>query len=165
MQLLGARLWFVRGCENVAGRLRHRWEASATTNFTKPRSRHQRAPSTYCFTGQNSNLKHYLTTRLTRYETDTSYQMTPCCTASLQMSRKFFLLMALAFLLETLGWLNGSVCSSSTSFSHAIDVRRFSDKSSSVHVKEYASNLTLITSRVGCGGRRCRRRSVVINVA
>ena len=121
----------------------------------------------YCFTGQNANLKQNLTTRLTRHETDTSHQMTPCCTASLQMSRKFFLLMALAFLLETLGWLNGSECSSSTSFSHAIDVRRISDRIRACTGRNMPPTcLSLLnTSRVDCGGGRCRRRSVVFNVA
>ena len=96
--------------------------------------------------------------------------MTPCCTASLQMSRKFFLLMALAFLRVTLGWLYGSECSSTTSFSHAIDVRRISRIRNRVRSRKVAriktnvveaSNMSLVTSGVRCRGRR----SVVVNVA
>ena len=35
--LLGPKLIFVHGCENVAGKLRQDYKATAGTNFTKPR--------------------------------------------------------------------------------------------------------------------------------
>ena len=76
--------------------------------------------------------------------------MTPCCTASLQMSRKFFLLMALAFLRVTLGWLYGSECSSTTSFSHAIDVRRISRIRNRVRSRKVA-RIKTSTRKYVCG--------------
>ena len=44
--ILGPEINLVRGCENVAGKLRQKWKATAGSNFTKPHTSIISGPST-----------------------------------------------------------------------------------------------------------------------
>ena len=44
--ILEQKLILLQGCDNVAGKLRQKWWATAGTTFTKPRTSHKGAPST-----------------------------------------------------------------------------------------------------------------------